>query len=178
MPVPKHPRSKFPKKKPYNANLARPTHKNPLATQHFTPEGRAKHREMLLTRKNKGGRPLAVPDGFTKETIEPIRQQAKEDAKKAVKLMTDENENTHAKEALEAAVEILRTPGQTRDRLTAARLVLDFTKSKPVSKQEVTVGKAEAFLSSLLDEGDAEDDTEETDEADVEDSKSKRAEYK
>jgi len=117
---------------------------------------------MLLTRKNKGGRPLAVPDGYTKATIEPLRNKAKEEAKKAVAIMTDENENTHAKEALEAAVEILRTPGQTRDRLTAARLVLDFTKSKPVSKQEVTVGKAEAFLSSLLAEGDAEDDTEET----------------
>tara|TARA_B100001094_G_scaffold94209_1_gene90124 strand:+ start:1049 stop:1507 length:459 start_codon:yes stop_codon:yes gene_type:complete len=142
--------------------MSRPADKNPLATQHNTPEGKARHREMLLTRKNKGGRPLAVPDGYTKATIEPLRNKAKEDAKKAVAIMTDENENTHAKEALEAAVEILRTPGQTRDRLTAARLVLDFTKSKPVSKQEVTVGKAEAFLSSLLDEGDAEDDTEET----------------
>ncbi len=161
MPVPKHPRSKFPKIIK-NANMSRPADKNPLATQHNTPEGKARHREMLLTRKNKGGRPLAVPDGYTKATIEPLRNKAKEDAKKAVAIMTDENENTHAKEALEAAVEILRTPGQTRDRLTAARLVLDFTKSKPVSKQEVTVGKAEAFLSSLLDEGDAEDDTEET----------------
>ena len=141
--------------------MARPPHKNPLARQHMTPEGRAKHKEMLRTRENHGGRPVAVPDGFTKQTIEPIRAKAKEEAKKVVAIMTDENENSHAKEALEAAVEILRTPGQTRDRLTAARLVLDFTKSKPVSKQEVTVGKAEAFLSSLLDEGDAEDDTEE-----------------
>ena len=161
MPVPKHPRPKSPKIIK-NANMSRPADKNPLATQHNTPEGKARHRQMLLTRKNKGGRPLAVPDGYTKATIEPLRNKAKEEAKKAVAIMTDENENTHAKEALEAAVEILRTPGQTRDRLTAARLVLDFTKSKPVSKQEVTVGKAEAFLSSLLAEGDAEDDTEET----------------
>jgi hypothetical protein len=161
MPVPKHPRPKSPKIIK-NANMSRPADKNPLATQHNTPEGKARHRQMLLTRKNKGGRPLAVPDGYTKATIEPLRNKAKEEAKKAVAIMTDENENTHAKEALEAAVEILRTPGQTRDRLTAARLVLDFTKSKPVSKQEVTVGKAEAFLSSLLAEGDADDDTEET----------------
>lgn len=159
MGAPKHPRPKFPRKKPYNPNMARPPHKNPLARQHLTPEGRAKHKEMLRTRKNQGGRPVAVPDGFTKEIIEPIRAKAKEEAKKVVAIMTDENENSHAKEALEAAVEILRTPGQTRDRLTAARLVLDFTKSKPVSKSEVTVGKAEAFLSSLLDEGDASDET-------------------
>ena len=128
----------------------------------MTPEGRAKHKEMLRTRENHGGRPVAVPDGFTKQTIEPIRaphKKQKKKAKKVVAIMTDENENSHAKEALEAAVEILRTPGQTRDRLTAARLVLDFTKSKPVSKSEVTVGKAEAFLSSLLDEGDAPDET-------------------
>lgn len=160
MGAPKHPRPKTPKKIK-NPNMARPPHKNPLARQHLTPEGRAKHKEMLRTRKNHGGRPVAVPDGYTRATIEPLRNKAKEEAKKVVAIMTDENENSHAKEALEAAVEILRTPGQTRDRLTAARLVLDFTKSKPVSKQEVTVGKAEAFLSSLLDEGDAEDDTEE-----------------
>ncbi len=158
--------------------MARPAHKNPLARQHLTPEGRAKHKEMLRTRKNHGGRPVAVPDGFTKEIIEPIRAKAKEEAKKVVAIMTDENENSHAKEALEAAVEILRTPGQTRDRLTAARLVLDFTKSKPVSKSEVTVGKAEAFLSSLLDEGDAEDETNDEEETEVEKQKSERAEYK
>jgi len=35
--------------------------------------------------------------------------------------------------------------------------VLDFTKTKPVAKSEVTIGKAEEFLSSLL-----EDDGQET----------------
>jgi hypothetical protein len=29
-------------------------------------------------------------------------------------------------------------------------MVLDFTKSKPVSKSEVSVGKAEEFLATLL----------------------------
>ena len=37
-----------------------------------------------------------------------------------------------------------------RERLAAARLVLDFTKSRPAATQEVTIGKAEEFLSSLL----------------------------
>ena len=32
----------------------------------------------------------------------------------------------------------------------AARMVLDFTKTKPAAKSEVTIGKAEAFLESLL----------------------------
>lgn len=59
-------------------------------------------------------------------------------------------DDVYAKEALTTAVEIMREPGQNRDRLTAARMVLDFTKTKPASKSEVTIGKAEAFLSSLL----------------------------
>ena len=56
------------------------------------------------------------------------------------------------KEAMESAVEIMRTEGGTRDRLAAARLVLDFTKQKPVTKSDVTVGKAEDFLAGLLAE--------------------------
>ena len=64
----------------------------------------------------------------------------------------DGPEDEFAVEALKAAVEIMRVPGETRERLAAARLVLDFTKQKPVAKQDVTIGKAEDFLSSLLEE--------------------------
>ena len=59
-------------------------------------------------------------------------------------------QDEYAKEALTTAVEVMRVPGETRERLAAARLVLDFTKSRPAAKQEVTIGKAEEFLSSLL----------------------------
>ena len=59
-------------------------------------------------------------------------------------------EDEYALEALRTAVEIMREPGQNRDRLTAARMVLDFTKTKPAAKSEITVGKAEAYLESLL----------------------------
>ena len=62
-----------------------------------------------------------------------------------------------AVEALRTAVEIMREPGQNRDRLTAARMVLDFTKTKPAAKSEVTIGKAEAFLESLLVDEDEQD---------------------
>ena len=61
-------------------------------------------------------------------------------------------EDEYSQEALETAVEIMRVPGETRERLSAARLILDYTKSKPVSKSEVAVSKAEDFLASLLDE--------------------------
>lgn len=59
-------------------------------------------------------------------------------------------DDIYAIEALKAAVEIMREPGQNRDRLTAARMVLDFTKTKPATKQDVTIGRAEEFLESLL----------------------------
>jgi hypothetical protein len=61
-------------------------------------------------------------------------------------------EDDYAKEALTTAVEVMRVPGETRERLAAARLVLDFTKQKPVAKSEVSIGKAEEFLSSLLED--------------------------
>ena len=155
--VPNEPRKKKPKK-PKNPNLARPGPNNWIVQQHLTPEGRAKRQEMLANRKNKGGRPLGVPDGHSKETIKPIVEKAQKEAKKVVSIMKKEYdiEDPRAEEALETAVEIMRTPVHNRDRLQAAKLILDFTKVKPVAKSEITVGKAEEFLSSLLD-GDKEE---------------------
>jgi|TARA_R100000951_G_scaffold65858_1_gene55596 hypothetical protein len=97
---------------------------------------------------------MGVPDGHTKETIAPIREQAKKDAKKVVKIMSDKYniEDEYQKEALTTAVEVMRLDGQSRERLAAARLVLDFTKSKPATKSDVSISKAEDFLASLLTE--------------------------
>lgn len=151
MGAPKQPRKKAPRP-PKQTQKARPVATNPIARQHQTPEGREKFRQMLANRKNKGGRPKGTPDGYTAAAIEPIRKRAKEDAERIVTIMAKENEidDVYAIEALRAAVEIMREPGQNRDRLTAARMVLDFTKTKPAAKSEVTIGKAEAFLESLL----------------------------
>jgi len=68
-------------------------------------------------------------------------------------------EDDRAEEALTTAVQIMREPGQNRDKLAAARMILDFTKVKPVSISEVSVGKAEAFLSGLLSEEEEGDPT-------------------
>jgi len=160
MGAPKNPRRKTPRKNP---NMARPAHKNPLALQHKTPEGRAKFWAMMRNKK-KGGRPLGVPDGYGDGKIKPIVEQAQKDAKKVVSIMKQDYEinDPRAEEALETAVEIMRTPVHNRDRLQAAKLILDFTKVKPVAKSEVTLNNAEAFLSSLLDEGEQDGDTEAT----------------
>ncbi len=58
-------------------------------------------------------------------------------------------ENDLAVEALEFAITVVRTPGMVRDKLAAARMVLDFTKQKPATKSDVTVRKAEDFLTDI-----------------------------
>ena len=131
---------------------------NYFSTLMATPEGRELRKQWSTKPRKNAGRPKGVPDGFRREQIEPIRDKAKKEAKQVVKIMAEkyEIEDDYAKEALTTAVEVMRVPGETRERLAAARLVLDFTKTKPVAKSEVTIGKAEEFLASLLDENEQE----------------------
>lgn len=156
MPSERKPRKKSPSKVGQGACPQRAPKKNYFATLMETPEGRELRRQWSTKKRKNAGRPKGVPDGYRKEQIEPIREEAKKEAEKVVNAMADKYgiEDDYAKEALKAAVEILRVPAETRERLAAARLVLDFTKSKPANKSEVTIGKAEEFLSSLLVEDD------------------------
>ena len=59
----------------------------------------------------------------------------------------------------------MRTPGETKERLSAARLVLEFTEAKPASKSDVTLHQAEVWLEELAAEDDKEELTENTKEA-------------
>ena len=146
--APKVGNGKHPQKKPKN---------NYFSTLMSTPEGRELRRPWSTKPRKNAGRPKGVPDGYRKHEIEPIRAKAKKEAKEVVKIMADKYniEDDYSREALETAVEVMRVPGETRERLAAARLVLDFTKSKPVTKSEVAVAKAEDFLASLLAEDEA-----------------------
>lgn len=160
MGAPKNPRKKSPKKEltmPQKGHQA--GKKNYFAKLMETEEGRALRKQWSTKKRTNAGRPKGTPDGYTLEAITPIREQAKKDAERIVAKMTKDNniDDEYAVEALKAAVEIMREPGQNRDRLTAARMVLDFTKTKPAAKSEVTIGKAEAFLESLLDSDDEEE---------------------
>lgn len=135
-----------------------------------TPEGREKRRQWSTKPRKNGGRPKGVPDGYRKETIAPIRVQAQKDAKRITEIMSDKFniEDEYQKEALKTAVEVMRLVGETRERLAAARLVLDFTKSKPASKSDVAIHRAEDFLASLLIEDEISDDPEQTIESSTE----------
>ena len=154
MGAPKTPRTKS---KPKVGNGDAPwkaPKKNYFSTLMETPEGRELRRQWSNKKRKNPGRPRGTPDGFRKHEIEPIREKIKKEAEEVVNKMAEKYgiEDSYAKEALACAVEVLRVPGETRERLSAARLVLDFTKSKPVSKSEVAVAKAEDFLASLLED--------------------------
>ena len=149
-------RAKSPSKVGQGAAPHKAPKQNYFSTLMSTPEGRELRRQWSTKPRKNPGRPKGVPDAYRKSQIEPIRAEAKKEAKQLVSIMADKFniEDDYAKQALEAAVEIVQVPGETRERLAAARLVLDFTRSKPAAKQEVTIGKAEEFLSSLLVEDD------------------------
>ena len=98
-----------------------------------TEEGRELRRLWSTKKRKNAGRPKGVPDGYTKETIKPIREKAKKFAEVVVSKIDIKNE--YAKEALETAVEILRTPSATRDRLASARLILEFTEANQHQNQ-------------------------------------------
>ena len=121
-----------------------------------TAEGRALRKQWSNKPKRNPGRPMGAVDGYTAEQLVPIRAKAQAEADKVVAIMSEQYDinDEYSQEALKAAVAIMREPSQNRDKLTAARLVLDFTRSKPAASVEVTVGKAESFLSSLLIEHD------------------------
>mgnify|MGYP003651172868 CR=1 FL=1 len=154
MGAPKKPRAKS-EKKLKNPNMARPqnTYFQDLMK---TEEGRALRKKWSTKPRKNPGRPMGVVDGYTKETLAPLKAKAAKEAERVVEIMSKEYDinDEYSQEALKAAVAIMREPSQNRDKLTAARLVLDFTRSKPAASVEVTVGKAESFLSSLLIEHD------------------------
>ena len=133
-----------------------PKQKNPAMARrennHFNHVPKEQLSEWARENGKKGGRPRGVPDGYSKETIKPARAQAKLDSQKVVELMSDKLETEYEREALGTAVEIMRTEGGNRERLQAARLILDFTRSKPATKSDVSISRAEDFLTSLLEE--------------------------
>lgn len=97
--------------------------KNYFAELGKTAEGRAKRAEWAKKPRKNPGRPAGVPHGYTKETIEPLRAKAKQEAERFVQIMSDNGEapeDDFAKEALKTAVEVMRVlvkPGSVLRRL-------------------------------------------------------------
>lgn len=104
----------------------------------------AQHRYFSL------GRPFGATDGYNARTRAIALEKAKEQVKKDMANIKKTMELSEmAEEALEGALTVLRAPASQQTKLTAAKLILEFTKSKPVAKSEVSVNKAEEWLASL-----------------------------
>lgn len=81
------------------------------------------------------------------------KRKARKDMENIKRVMPDLNEV--ASEAIESALTVLRGPQNQKERLAAAKLLLEFSMSKPVSKSQVSVNAAEDWLASLGKDGDA-----------------------
>lgn len=87
---------------------------------------------------------------WTKATASKEWRKSRRIAEKQVEDIKDKIDlDAYAQEALTEAVTVMRGPVSAKDKLSAARLVLDFTKAKPAAKSEVTVNTAEDWLKSL-----------------------------
>jgi hypothetical protein len=114
-----------------------------------------KLRASAAKRKGKPGR-LGVPDGMRKaEAMEKwaeVKESAKQTMAELEKAGLLDEMPTEAREALDTALQVMRMPQDQKLKLAAARLVLDFTKSKPASKSIVAVDEAEAWLSKIAED--------------------------
>jgi hypothetical protein len=152
-----------PRKKKRDKNLSKSRtepQKNLFVRMQETEEGRAlwkiwTDRRFLKPNGRGPGRPLGSIDGYSKTELTKQRKVAKEEAKGIVKYMEETKgfvvpKAEFAREAIVAAVETMRMEAiSAKDKLAAARLVLDFTLAKPASQAEVTVKRAEDFLADI-----------------------------
>lgn len=146
------------KRIPVAGNARNDPEKNLFKRMQLTEEGRALWK--LWTDKRfaagvKVGRPRGSYDGFTKAVRNKHKAKAKAEAKEIVKIMEAKGyeipKAEFAKESIEVAVEIMRMQEiSPKDKLSAARTVLEWTLSKPVAQSEVSVKRAEDFLNSII----------------------------
>jgi hypothetical protein len=83
--------------------------------------------------------------------------KARAEAKDIVKHMEDKGiaipKDEYAREAMTSVVELMRrTDTLPKDKLAAARTVLEWTIAKPAAETNVTVKKAEDFLSEIAED--------------------------
>jgi pyruvate/2-oxoacid:ferredoxin oxidoreductase alpha subunit len=110
--------------------------------------------QMLVGIRRPRGKKPGTPHGMRWHEAQPLWEIAKQKAKvhmaniKKVIPLEDER----AEKALLATLEVLESPMNQTTKLAAARQVLEWTRAKPASKQEVTVNAAEAWLASIAEE--------------------------
>lgn len=116
---------------------------------------------MLKATAGKQGRPKGLPDGMGAKAFAAHKAEIEATTKIIMGKLVKDNElnptdDAYAIEALETAVNVMRMQGDVRNKLGAAKLVLEYTKAKPSTKSEVTVNTAEDFLAKVLEDEQAE----------------------
>jgi hypothetical protein len=148
-----------PPPKPKNQNLVRPG--NNLTKG--TPEERsARSRKAALSRKTHAGRAPGTPPHWGTKEYEPLRAEAEREAKRIYNIMDKEGvlpEDPLAREALQEALKLMRSPGDKKFKHSVLRTILEYRLAKPTSKQDITVRTAEDWLDEIVEkEGDAQPD--------------------
>lgn len=123
----------------------------------MTAEERSAYfRSLYAKRKShRGGKPAGVPRRMTIAQHEAHQAAQKPIIARIIKKMAANEQlpdDPMAVEALTEAMTVLRSTIPPRDKIAAARLILDFTKSKPTAKVEHTVKTAEDLLDEMAED--------------------------
>lgn len=123
----------------------------------MTPEERSEYARKIAAKSKpkKGGRRVGVPRKLTVKAYEARLAEQTTIVHRIMKKMADNGQlpdDPRAVEALETSMILLRTQEDAKLKLAAARLVLDFTKSKPTAKVEHTVRTAEDLLDEMAED--------------------------
>lgn len=97
------------------------------------------------------------PASLTNVEYATLLDRAHKEAKRIMKIMESNGQlpdDAMAKAAIGAAFDMIGEPLSARDRLSAIRTVLEFTKTKPASKTDVTIKSAEDFLDEIAESDD------------------------
>lgn len=126
-----------------------------MATANLSPEersARATKASLAAKASGKGGRKPGVPVAYDQWQYRAIRDDARKEIKRIVKIMDDQGalpENPLARQAMMAALDLLAEPGTKDMKLKVLRTILEYNLAKPVSKQDITVRSAEDWLADL-----------------------------
>lgn len=97
--------------------------------------------------------PKGTPCGLNRVQAKVFWKQARFEASLTMNKLKEagviDDTDAQANEALHTALSVMRMPLPAKEKLAAARLVLDFTKAKPAQKTELTVNAAEDWLQAV-----------------------------
>jgi hypothetical protein len=119
----------------------------------MSPEERSAYSAKI--RANKSQNRKGIPRGMSTREFEAAKAAQQPIIARIMKKMADTGQlpdDPMAVEALKEAMTVLRSPITPKEKIAAARLVLDFTKAKPTTKIEHTVRSAEDILDEMAED--------------------------